>query len=222
MEDLKELKVLLVEDETKLANLLKNAIGDYFYSFTIANNGKNGIEKFLKIEPDIVITDIMMPELTGLEMANELKKINPNLPIIILSAHSEKERLLNAIDVGVVKYFIKPFDPDELLEYICTLSSTIDKKLIELEGGFTFNNNTKRLYKKDKFIALTKRETAFISLLLSNKDESIDDKTIKHKLWEDKNVSNERLRTFIKRLRIKTYKTLIKNIVGQGYKIALA
>jgi len=222
MEDLKELKVLLVEDETKLANLLKNAIGDYFYSFTIANNGKNGIEKFLKIEPDIVITDIMMPELTGLEMANELKKINPKLPIIILSAHSEKERLLNAIDVGVVKYFIKPFDPDELLEYIYTLSSTIDKKLIELEGGFTFNSNTKRLYKKDKFIALTKRETAFISLLLGNKDEPIDDKTIKHKLWEDENVSDERLRTFIKRLRIKTYKTLIKNIVGQGYRIALA
>ena len=115
---LKGLKVLLVEDEDKLASLLKNAIGDSFYSFTIAKDGQEGLEKFLSITPDIIITDIMMPNLTGLEMAKEIRKVDENIPIIILSAFSESDKFLDAIDIGVVKYFIKPFDPDELLDYI--------------------------------------------------------------------------------------------------------
>ena len=124
MEDnsLQCLKVLLVEDEENLAALLKSAIGDSFYSFTIAKDGEEGLIKFSQLMPDIVITDITMPKLNGLDMAKEIKKIDSTIPIIILSAYSQKEMLLNAIDVGVVKYFIKPFDPDELMSYISTLS----------------------------------------------------------------------------------------------------
>ena len=218
---LKELKILLVEDEGNLAALLKNAIGDSFYSFTIASNGKEGIEKFLKISPDLVITDIMMPEMTGLEMAKELKEINQNTPIIILSAFSDKDKLLNAIDVGVIKYFIKPFDPDELLDYIYSISSKLGNKLISLTDEFRFNKTSKNLYKDGKYITLSKRDTDFIQLLLQYSHEIIDDKIIKSTLWEDEEVSDERLRTFIKRFRVKTSKNLIKNIKGQGYQIAL-
>ena len=98
---LKSLKVLLVEDEKKLSSLLKNAIGDSFYSFSVANNGVEGLKIFEKISPDIVITDIMMPNMTGLEMAKEIKNIDKSVPIIILSAFSEADKFLGAIDVGV-------------------------------------------------------------------------------------------------------------------------
>ena len=83
---LKLLKVLLVEDEENLARLLKSAIGDQFYSFTIANDGEEGKDLFTKINPDIIITDISMPKLNGLDMARDIKEINPDMPIIILSA----------------------------------------------------------------------------------------------------------------------------------------
>ena len=99
---LKELKVLLVEDEERLASLLKNAIGDSFYSFSVANDGEEGLQKFKELSPDIVITDIMMPKMTGLEMAKEIKKIDASMPIIILSAFSESDKFLDAIDIGVV------------------------------------------------------------------------------------------------------------------------
>ena len=105
---LKSLRVLLVEDEENISRLLKGAIGDSFHSFTIAKDGKEGLEKFIQISPDIVITDINMPRMSGLEMAKELKSLNPNIPVIILSAFSEREKLFNAIDVGVAKYFLKP------------------------------------------------------------------------------------------------------------------
>ena len=90
----------------------------------------------------------MMPQKSGLEMAQELKNTDPNLPIIILSAFSETDKFLNAIDIGVIKYFIKPFDPDELLEYISSLGKLFESKSIELVNKFSFNLNTKSLYKK--------------------------------------------------------------------------
>ncbi len=217
---LKELKILLVEDEEKLSSLLKNAIGDSFYSFSVANNGEEGLEKFLSISPDIVITDIMMPKITGLEMAKEIKKINPTIPIIILSAFSETDKFLGAIDIGIIKYFIKPFDPDELLEYIESLKQTFQSKVVMLVEGFSFNKTKQSLYKDLRFIKLSKKEKQFFELLLKNHEDEnkiVSNEIIKNILWESEEISDERLRTFIKRLRAKTSKNLVQNIKGEGY-----
>ncbi|MBU3939884.1 response regulator transcription factor [bacterium] len=219
---LKKLRVLLVEDEENLATLLKGAIGDNFYSFTVAKNGEEGLERFKGMRPDIVITDIMMPKLTGLEMAREIKEIDQNAAIIILSAFSETDKFLNAIDVGVVKYFIKPFDPDELLEYIISISEKIQSKNTLFYNGFYFNATTKNLYKKGRYIPLSKRENQFIQLLVESNQEEINvinDETLKKTLWVDEEVGDDRLRAFIKRVRAKTSKDLIINIRGQGYTI---
>ncbi len=219
---LKKLKILLVEDEEKLATLLKDAIGDNFHSFTIVYDGEEGLEMFSNITPDIVITDITMPKMTGLEMAKKIKKLNANVPIIILSAFSDTDKFLDAIDIGVVKYLIKPFDPDELLEYISSISENFESKVIELEEDFSFNLTTKSLYKNARFVSLTKKENTFIQLLLQNIDgkRNVSDETIKSKLWIGEDVSDERLRTFIRRLRAKTSKNLILNFKGKGYQIA--
>jgi len=219
--NIKDLNILLVEDELKLAQLLKSAIGDNFASFFIENNGKSGIERYLKLAPDLVITDITMPELNGLEMAKELKKINPDVPIIILSAYSEKEKLLSAIDVGVMKYFIKPFDPDELLEYIKEISKKLKNNFIILQDEFKINTQTNALYKNDAYITLTKREQIFLQLLVTNKDTFTSVELMTEHLWKDNIQKDERLRTFIKRLRIKTSKKLILNIKGQGYRLGI-
>ncbi len=215
---LKGLKILLAEDEKNLSSLLKNAIGDSFYSFSVADDGVKGLEMFKKISPDIVITDIMMPNMTGLEMAKEIKKIDKSIPVIILSAFSEADKFLGAIDVGVIKYFIKPFDPDELLEYINSLQELIQSKIIDLGDGFSFNKIKKSLYKDGRYISLTKKEIQFFELLLGHhQNEIVGYEVIKENLWKDEDVSDERVRTFIKRLRAKTSRDLIQNIKSQGY-----
>jgi len=221
---LKSLKVLLVEDEEKLSSLLKNAIGDSFHSFGIADDGLDGLEMFKELSPDIVITDIMMPKMTGLEMAKEIKKLDATMPIVILSAFSEADKFLGAIDVGVVKYFIKPFDPDELLEYIDSLEDIVGSKEIKLTDGFSFNKIKNSLYKDDRFVKLSKKENQFFELLLQNDEDDkkiVPDETIKKTLYKDEDVSDERLRTFIRRLRAKTSKELIQNVKGEGYMIIL-
>jgi len=212
---LKSLKILFVEDEKKLSSLLKNAIGDNFYRFSVANDGIEGLKMFKTISPDIVITDIMMPNMTGLDMAKEIKILDKSIPIIILSAFSETDKFLDAIDIGVIKYIIKPFDPDELLEYIESLQEIIEDKLIELSDGFAFNKAKKSLYKNGRYVSLTKKEIRFFELLVQN--HIVEYEIIKNDLWEGEDVSDERLRTFIRRLRAKTSKDLIKNIKSQGY-----
>ncbi|RUM43656.1 MAG: DNA-binding response regulator [Hydrogenimonas sp.] len=219
---LAHLNVLLIEDETRLAELLKTAIGDYFSTFEVAHDGIAGLDAFRALRPDIVITDITMPNMTGLELAEKIKKEKSDVPIIILSAYSDKEKLLGAIDVGVVKYFIKPFDPEELLSYLCTLVEKIKKEsLVKLKAPFTYDLQSEQLFKKGVLVHLSKRESRFIAQLLQSPNHYLSNEAIKRSLWPNEDVSDERLRTFIKRLRQKSDKSLIENISGQGYLLVM-
>lgn len=218
---LKTLKILIVEDEKRLAQLLKEAISDSFFSIVIAKDGNEGFKKFKTFKPDIIITDIMMPFCDGLEMTKKIKELDDNIPIIVLSAHSDKEKLLTAIDLGINKYFIKPFDPEEVIEHINKIAPKLRKqKQVILKDDFIFDNNSSTLYKNSTLIILTKREKEFFHLLIKHKNSLVTTKQIKTTLWEE-DVNDERLRTFIKRLRLKTSKDVIDNISGQGYLISV-
>ena len=162
-----------------------------------------------------------MPNLSGLEMCKIIKS-NSQTPIIILSAYSQKEMLLQAIDLGISKYFIKPFDIESFIEYLKELSNKINKeKNYKLKDGFVFVKKTINLYKDSELINLTKREKEFINLLIENKNSSVNIEKIKKSLWDIEDVSDERLRTFIKRLRVKTSKDLIENVSSQGYMVSI-
>ena len=218
---MKNLKVLIVEDEQKLANLIRSSIKDLFFKVITAKDGIEGLKKFNSFKPDIIISDILMPNLNGLEMCKAIKE-QTNIPIVILSAHSQKEMLLQAIDIGISKYFIKPFDIESFIEYLKELSSKINnEKNFTLKDGFVFVKNSISLYKNDELVNLTKREREFINLLLDNKNSLVKLEDIKEILWQEDEVSDERVRTFIKRLRVKTSKDLIENVSSQGYMISV-
>ncbi|AXX84933.1 response regulator transcription factor [Aliarcobacter skirrowii] len=217
---MKNLKVLIVEDEIDLANLIKSSIKELFFKVVIAKDGLEAIKKFDSFKPDIIISDIMMPNLNGLEMSKKIKEKYSETPIVILSAHSHKEMLLEAIDLGISKYFIKPFDIEEFIEYLKELSKKINKnKSIKLKDNFIFDFNNLSLYQNDILVNLTKRERQFLALLIENKNSYVTTFDIKKTLWENEIVSDERLRTFIKRLRAKTSKELIENVSSCGYMV---
>ncbi len=222
LKKLKELKVLLVEDEAKLSKFLKEAISEFFTSLTIAKDGIEGIKKFKKINPDVIITDIMMPNLDGLDMIKEIKKTKPDVHVVVLSAFSDKEKFLRAIDIGVDKYFIKPFDADELLNYLMSISSNLQKmKTTKINREFTYDKTNKTLYLKNRLIKLTQREKDFFSMLIEDEKEIVSIEKMKDVLWPNQEVvTSERIRTFIKRLRVKTSKDLIENVSGQGYMLS--
>ena len=221
-EALKSITILLAEDEKELSTLMKDAIGEYFKEFIVVDNGKKALLAYKKHKPHIVISDILMPKLNGLELLKKLREENEKLPIILLSAYSDTSKLLQAIDNGVSKYFIKPLDPDELLEYLVTLIPKLENMhVIELANNFSYNKAKKQLSNNENIISLTKRELDFILLLLEQNEYLADNQLIKKVLWKEENIPNERLRTFIRRLRNKTSKEFIKNNSSLGYSLSL-
>ncbi len=219
--NLKNLVVLFVEDENDIREALSSAIEDEFSKLISARDGEDGLKKFKKHKPDIVVTDISMPIMDGLEMTKAIKAISRETPVIILSAFSEKERLLKAIDVGVDKYLIKPIDPDELMETLLRVAKErfCAGEVVEVGGGYQFDKAKRVLVYEGQSIGLTKKELLFVSLLVKHLGTFVLHEEIKRSVWANKSVSDAAIRTFIKRVREKTGRGFIKNVPGLGYKI---
>ncbi|QQF52897.1 response regulator transcription factor [Campylobacter fetus subsp. venerealis] len=218
---LKSLTVLFVEDEDKIRTSMGNAMEGIFAKVILAGNGDEGLKKFKKFNPDVIVTDISMPIMDGLDMSKEIRDISKDTPIVILSAFSEKEKLLKAIEIGIDKYIIKPIDMEELFEAISVLAQ--DKisttNIVEIGGGYSFNKTKRVLVRNQEEIALTKKELAFISILVKRLGTLVLHEEIKNSVWVGEKVSDAAIRTFIKRIRDKVGANLIKNIPGLGYKI---
>ena len=218
---LKNLTVLLVEDDSDSKKIMHDVLSDNFEKVFTAQNGDEGLKKFKKYNPNMVITDAFMPISDGLDMTRYIKEISKDTPIIVLSAHSEKETLLKAIDVGVDKYLIKPIMADDLLN---TLENVAKNKIetsniIQVANGYSFNKIKRVLIRDGVEISLTKKELAFISLLIKRLGTLVLHDEIKSVVWVGESVTEAAIRTFVKRVRDKVGNNFIKNVPGLGYKI---
>lgn len=220
-QECKELIILVVEDEVKARESMINILSERFSKVIGAQNGDEGLKKFKKFKPDLVITDIAMPIMDGLDMAREIKEISDDVPIVVLSAYSEKERLLRSIDIGIDKYLIKPVDIEELfkvLDYL--IGEKIEANmLVKISEKYQFNKTKRTLIYSGEEIVLTKKELAFISLLLKQPGALVLHEDIKKNVWIGEHVSDTAVRTFIKRVRDKVGEDFIKNVPSLGYKI---
>ncbi|HBK1978934.1 TPA: response regulator transcription factor [Campylobacter jejuni] len=220
-QECKELIILVVEDEVKARESMINILSERFSKVIGAQNGDEGLKKFKKFKPDLVITDITMPIMDGLDMAREIKEISDDVPIVVLSAYSEKERLLRSIDIGIDKYLIKPVDIEELfkvLDYL--IGEKIEANmLVKISEEYQFNKTKRTLIYSGEEIVLTKKELAFISLLLKQPGALVLHEDIKKNVWIGEHVSDTAVRTFIKRVRDKVGEDFIKNVPSLGYKI---
>ena len=218
---LKNLTVLLVEDDSDSKKIMHDVLSDNFEKVFTAQNGDEGLKKFKKYNPNMVITDVFMPISDGLDMTRYIKEISKDTPVIVLSAHSEKETLLKAIDVGVDKYLIKPIMADDLLN---TLENVAKNKIetsniIQVANGYSFNKIKRVLIRDGVEISLTKKELAFISLLIKRLGTLVLHDEIKSVVWVGESVTEAAIRTFVKRVRDKVGNNFIKNVPGLGYKI---
>ena len=218
---LKNLTVLLVEDDSDSKKIMHDVLSDNFEKVFTAQNGDEGLKKFKKYNPNMVITDVFMPISDGLDMTRFIKEISKDTPVIVLSAHSEKETLLKAIDVGVDKYLIKPIMADDLLKTIENVAkSKIETaNIIQVANGYSFNKIKRVLIRDGVEISLTKKELAFISLLIKRLGTLVLHDEIKSVVWVGESVTEAAIRTFVKRVRDKVGNNFIKNVPGLGYKI---
>ncbi|MGB9801604.1 MAG: response regulator, partial [Arcobacter sp.] len=189
-----------------------------------AKNGEEGYELYKKYHPDIILTDIKMPKLDGISLAKKIRQKDKTTKIIISTAFSEKNYLMDAIELNLEKYIIKPLTSRNLLPALSKAVEALEKEKdfkIILGDEFYFDNNTSLFYNQSQVINLTKKELLFLKLLVLNKNRVVSYEEIEQHVWDGEYMSLNSLRTSLGFLRKKIPFNCIKNISNMGYKLNL-
>lgn len=220
--EFKNIKVLFVEDEE---NIRINAISYLKRLFDEVYEAKDAYEAFEIVEdkrPHIIITDINMPKINGLELIRKIRQKDENIKIIVLSAYTKTEYLLEAIELNLEKYLVKPIRHETLFPILNSCVNklkNIDKNIKYFSENCYFNILNKSLYKDNNLVKLSNKEQDFLALLCQNSNSLVNYDTIQIFVWKDDFMSEDALRAVAKKLRKKIPPNSLENFSKLGYKI---
>lgn len=165
-------KILLIEDDEFTASLIKDFLEEYNFKVNIVNTVTSAISNIKFEKYSTILLDINIPDFNGFEVLNFLNKNKINIPVIVVSAYSDKNSKLQAFKLGAVDYMVKPIDPEELeariwvhIKNVSTFVEKIEKKVFQLVNG--------TIYFEDKFLKLTKTEFEILKYLIENKNSVV-------------------------------------------------
>lgn len=224
-------KVLLIEDEVQLGQIVKDSLEIRGFEMLYAADGREGLRLYQQEHPDVVVLDIMMPNMDGFSVTAEIRKQDKLTPIIFLTAKSQTADVVKGFELGGNDYLKKPFSMDELIVRITALLKRFGDNPAgrELEEGavsigqYVFNYTKQTLARNNSIEFLSHREAAILRRLYDNKNEVMERKVVLLDLWGDDNFFNARsMDVFITKLRryLKDdSRVQIVNIRGVGYKL---
>jgi DNA-binding response OmpR family regulator len=223
-------RVLLVEDDPNLGNLLLEYLQAKEYDTTLATNGKEGLTQFKNNVFDVCIFDVMMPVMDGFTLAREVRKLDTETPIVFLTAKSMKEDTIEGFNAGGDDYLTKPFSMEELLLRLkAILRRTKNQTLTNSDqnnfevGEYKFDFNLQKLEVGGKAQKLTTREAELLKLLCINVNDVLDRTFALKSIWHDDNYFNGRsMDVYIAKLRkyLREDPNLeIVNVHGKGFKL---
>ena len=226
MSKIGDLTLLYVEDDTELREQFARVLKLRFKEIYEAENGVQALEKYEQYRPNMMVVDINLPEMSGLEVIENIRKHDKDTPIIILSAYSDQDKLLRAMTLGLSEYLIKPVPHKELLSLLEEMALKYEDKVegrdrIAFQNGYFWKKEEKILCHLDEIIPLTKREIILLEHLVENTNKIIPFSAIEALIWQDSDLEDRRhsLSHLLKRLRKKLPEELIENIYGEGYRI---
>ncbi len=213
----RDLRILCVEDEQGVRKHIVNTLAYYFKNVYEASNGKEGLSIYYENKPDIILCDIQMPVMDGIEMIKLIRKEDITTPIVLLTAHNSEEYLIELINLHIQHFILKPINTQKLEE---ALSNALQGKYtgsIKLGLDVFLNIDDLILKVENRDISLSFREVKFLTLLAN--DNVIHYNTIEENLWADKPMSIGALRSFVRDLRKKIPYEIIENVAQVGYKL---
>lgn len=220
MDRLKSLNILFLEDNEEFAKNTKEFLNIYFKNIYHAATIKEALELFNDKKIDVIISDIKIQDDNGLVFVQSVRKINSDIPIVILSAHKDEEFLFKAIPLNIFSYELKPLSYKKFMELLKKLSEKFsDNNVVVLKNGLQYNFGDKRLCLDESFIKLTKREMLLIELMIKNMGEVVTNDMIQRNVWEDKFMSDSAIKNLIFRLRKKVALPFIQTVQSIGYKL---
>jgi len=224
MQKNKNIKVLYVEDDHITRENGIEYLENYFENIYEASNAIEALKIYNEIKPEIVLTDIQMPKLNGLEFIKRIREKSKTTQVIVLSAFSNKEYLFEAIELQLVKYLIKPIKENELDKAIQTCIDAIENKesnIVKLSDTSYFDTYNASLKVDNELIKLRAKEIDLLQLLIKNKNKHVSYEEIENVVWQESVMTKDALKTLIKNLKQKLPKDMISNLTGIGYKIEL-
>jgi DNA-binding response OmpR family regulator len=231
MEDKKKYKILLCEDDSNLGLVLKNFLELNDYDVTLERDGRLGLGAFQREKYDLCLLDVMMPNVDGFTLAEEIRDIDPDVPLFFLSAKTLKEDILQGYRLGADDYITKPFDSDVLMHKIKAIikRNEEDHKVtdnLEFElGAYHFNPKLRELKIKDNNQVLSPKENELLKMLAEHKNDLLTREKALKKIWGSDTYFNGRsMDVYIAKLRkyLKEDSTIeIVNIHGNGFRLVV-
>lgn len=219
LKQLSNYTVLYAEDDDGVRKNVAEMLNLLFKQVFVASDGEEAYTLFIKNSPQIVITDIKMPKLNGIELARKIRKKDENIQIIVISAHTEVDYMLEAIDLSLMKYIVKPITETKLFEALEKfLQIQKSSGLIVLKDEWVYDSARKVILNANEEFELTKKESKLLEMLLVKKSV-LTYEQIELELWNDEYMSLNALRLFMKNFRKKLPEGYLKNIQSVGYKL---
>lgn len=224
----KKINVLVVDDEESILNFLKMGLESEGFIVYSAEDGKTAISMARELKPDIIILDIMLPELNGYEACTEIKKFT-DTPIIMLTARDDIDDRVKGLDLGADDYMSKPFSYRELVARIRARLRTSNNKEIHIEksevnlGKFSVKQGAHEIRYKGNIIELSPTEYKLLKYMLDNNGMVLSKSKILDNVWGydfygDENVVEVYIRYLRNKIGDKNYK-IIQTVRGAGYKV---
>lgn len=219
---LKKHSILYVEDEPEIQANIAEYLGNYFGNIHLASDGKGALEQYNIHRPDVLLLDINLPNLDGLSVAQEVRKHDPTIKIIMLTAFTEKEKLLKATELKLTKYLIKPVAPKVFKETLNLLASELmdnPSHYLKLSDHFTWDKEQEQLSLDGKHVMLAEKEHRLLKLFINYKGKSISYEKIITALWDngfDREISIDSVKNQVSQLRKKIPNIRISSVYGEG------
>ena len=220
--------ILLIEDQVELCQILKETLALYGFDVSYAHNGKDGFRLFTTLDPKLAIIDIMMPGSDGYSAVKQIRSVNKEVPIIMLTAKPLTEDLVKAFDLGCNDFIRKPFVMEELIARVKSFAkvsgngSRAADNIYKL-GSFTLDASTHELSNNSKRFQLSYKEVELLKKLCEAKSNVVDRQVLLEELWGSDNIFNSKtMNVYINRLRnyLESDKSVeILTIRGLGYKL---
>lgn len=224
-------KVLLVEDEAHVVSFIKKGLLEEGFEITVGLDGNMGLQLYNSGKYDIIILDIMMPGMNGLELCKEIRKQDDKVPILFLTALGTSENVVVGLEAGGDDYLVKPFKFIELTARIKTLLRRIDNIGINEEtlpdeifrfADLEINDKTKTVKRDDRELSLTSTEYRLLLFFIKNRNRVLSRADILEEVWGvnfdmGTNVVDVYVNYLRKKIDRETDSKLIHTVIGMGY-----
>lgn len=220
---LKKHSILYVEDEPEIQANIAEYLNNYFGNVHLASDGKQALDQYNKHHPDALLLDINLPNLDGLSVAQEVRRHDAAVKIIMLTAFTEQEKLLKATELKLTRYLIKPVTPKKFKETLQVLASELmnnPSRFLKLNENLTWDIEQEQLSHAGEQIILAEKEYRLLKLFINHKGKPVRYEKIVLTVWDDafdREISIDSIKNQVSQLRKKIPNISISSIYGEGY-----